>query len=187
MKKIDELLEGLKEMLTVKLDTKEETKLEEKVKLEQMAMPDGAILEAESFEAGQPIFIVTEDGNIPLPVGDYELETMTIVVAEEGVISEVKAVEAAAEEELETEFVTVADFNKAIDDIKALLSKETELSKDVKTEKEVKLEEANKDLQKKIDNMPDAKAVVTAPIKKEVKMATSKQGRITQGLQNILN
>jgi hypothetical protein len=69
------------------------------VKLETMRLTDGvSMLEAEVFEAGQPVFILTEDEQrIALPVGEYELEDMRIlVVIEEGVIGEIR--EAAAEE-----------------------------------------------------------------------------------------
>ena len=71
------------------------------VKLETMKLSDGvSMLEAESFEAGQPVFILTEDEQrIALPVGEYELEDGRIlVVVEEGVIAEVK--EVAEEQEM---------------------------------------------------------------------------------------
>jgi hypothetical protein len=73
-----------------------------------MRLTDGvSMLEAEVFEAGQPVFILTEDEQrIALPVGEYELEDMRIlVVIEEGVIAEIR--EAAAEEEVEEEEVEV--------------------------------------------------------------------------------
>ena len=73
------------------------------VKLETMKLSDGvSMLEAESFEAGQPVFILTEDEQrIALPVGEYELEDMRVlVVIEEGVIAEVRE---AAEPEVEVE------------------------------------------------------------------------------------
>ncbi len=63
------------------------------VKLEQMKLMDGVtVLEADSFEAGNEVFIVTEDEQkIPLPVGEYEFEDgRLLIVIEEGVISEVK-------------------------------------------------------------------------------------------------
>jgi hypothetical protein len=69
------------------------------VKLETMMLTDGvSTLEADVFEAGQPVFILTEDEQrIALPIGEYELEDMRIlVVIEEGVIGEIR--EAAAEE-----------------------------------------------------------------------------------------
>jgi hypothetical protein len=75
------------------------------VKLETMLLSDGvSMLEADAFEAGQPVFILTEDEQrIPLPVGEYELEDMRIlVVIEEGVIAEVREA-AEVEEEVEVE------------------------------------------------------------------------------------
>ena len=65
------------------------------VKLETMKLTDGvSMLEAESFEAGQPVFILTEDEQrIALPIGEYELEDgRVLVVIEEGVIAEIKEV-----------------------------------------------------------------------------------------------
>lgn len=73
------------------------------VKLEQMKLTDGvSVLEADAFEAGNEVFIVTEDEQkIPLPVGEYELEDMRIlVVLEEGMIADIRE---AAEPEVEVE------------------------------------------------------------------------------------
>ena len=73
------------------------------VKLETMRLSDGvSMLEAEVFEAGQPVFILTEDEQrIALPIGDYELEDGRIlVVIEEGVIADIRE---AAEPEVEVE------------------------------------------------------------------------------------
>ena len=68
------------------------------VKLEQMKLDNGAILEAEVFEAGAEIFVVADDERVAVPVGEYEVEGgMIIVVSEEGIIGEIK--EAGAEEE----------------------------------------------------------------------------------------
>ena len=76
------------------------------VKLETMRLSDGvSMLEAEVFEAGQPVFILTEDEQrIPVPVGEYELEDMRIlVVIEEGVIAEIREAAEVEEEEVEVE------------------------------------------------------------------------------------
>ena len=75
------------------------------VKLETMKLGDGVtVLEAEMFEAGNEVFVVTEDEQkIPVPVGEYELEDGRIlVVVEEGIISEIKEKE-VEEEEVEVE------------------------------------------------------------------------------------
>ena len=75
------------------------------VKLATMKLSDGVtILEAEVFEAGAEVFVVAEDQKIALPVGEYELEDGKIlVVVEEGIISEIKEMEAEVEEEVQPE------------------------------------------------------------------------------------
>ena len=73
------------------------------VKLETMRLTDGvSMLEAEVFEAGQPVFILTEDEQrIALPVGDYELEDGRIlVVIEEGIIADIREAAEEVEEEM---------------------------------------------------------------------------------------
>ena len=75
------------------------------VKLATMKLSDGmTILEADLFEAGNEVFVVAEDQKIALPVGEYELEDGKIlVVSEEGIISEIKEMEAEVEEEVQPE------------------------------------------------------------------------------------
>lgn len=70
------------------------------VKLAQMALENGTIIEAEMFEAGASVFIVNEEDRIALPVGEYKLEDgMILIVAEEGIIAEIKEAEAEVVEE----------------------------------------------------------------------------------------
>jgi hypothetical protein len=72
-------------------------------KFETANLEDGTTIEAEAFAAGEAVFVVAEDGNIPLPVGSYVLEDgRELVVEEEGVISSVGEVE-APEVEVEVE------------------------------------------------------------------------------------
>ena len=71
------------------------------VKLGTRKLDDGVTtIEAEEFEAGFQVVIVTEDEQkIPLPVGEYKLEDgLMLIVTEEGLIAEIK--EAEAEEEV---------------------------------------------------------------------------------------
>ena len=82
------------------------------VKLETMKLSDGvSMLEADAFEAGQPVFILTEDEQkIPLPIGEYELEDMRIlVVIEEGVIAEIREAAQVEEEVVEEEAPAVEE------------------------------------------------------------------------------
>lgn len=70
------------------------------VKLAQMSLDNGTILEAEMFEAGQAVFIVNGEDRIALPVGKYNTDKgMVLIVAEEGIIAEIKEAEAEVVEE----------------------------------------------------------------------------------------
>ena len=113
--------------------------LQDEVKLESMKLENGTTIEAEAFEANQEVFIVTEeDEKIALPVGEYTLEDGRIlVVAEEGIIAEVRAEEEApeeapateevveeveqAEEEQEMSYATKEELSAAVEEIKAMI------------------------------------------------------------------
>merc|ERR1711935_921041 len=114
---------------------------EEKIEMAEMTLENGTVLIAESFEAGKSIFIKTEDEQIALPVGEYELEDKTIlVVTEEGLIDSIKEAtkEEVVEEELsdeskeveteledeekeEMKYVTKEEFTSAVEEIKAMI------------------------------------------------------------------
>ena len=110
-------------------ETKEETlatdQVEEtKVELATAQLENGTTVEAEAFEAGNEIFIVTEDEKVALPVGSYTLEDSTeLVVEEEGIIAsigeaEVEEVEAAADYATKEE---LAEVKKAVEDIVTMI------------------------------------------------------------------
>jgi hypothetical protein len=84
------------------------------VELEQVKTEDGqAIFEADAFEVGQAIFIVTEDGKIPAPAGEFAMEDGNIVeVDENGVIVEIAKKEAEVEEEIVEEVEAQDDIMK---------------------------------------------------------------------------
>ena len=123
---------------------KEVVGLSEEVKLEQQALENGTVLEADAFEADNEVFIVTEDEKVALPVGEYQLEDGRIlVVAEEGIISEVKEageeeveeeveeVEAQEEEKEEMGYATKEELQEVkdmIEEIKAMLEPKEEMS-----------------------------------------------------------
>lgn len=93
-----------------------------------------ATLEAEAFEAGQPVFIVDGEERIPLPEGEYLLDSgMILVVTEEGMIAEMKSAEAAEESEENEEEVAQADKPSEKPLPKAIIEsvvKETKFSKE---------------------------------------------------------
>ena len=157
---------------------KEVLNLSEEVKLEQMPLENGTVLEAESFEAGNEVFIVTEDEKVAVPVGEYELEDGRIlVVAEEGIIAEIKAeeeeeveVEAKEEEKEEMKYATkeeLAEVKSMIEEIKAMLEPKEEMSEEPKEElSAVELSEVPVEVQEELDK-PAAEPIKANPEKKQ--------------------
>ena len=98
-------LEQIKSLLFA--DKVAEVVSQEEVAIEFMegVLADGTIVKFDKLEAGGIISVVTPDGEVPAPVGEHELEDGTIVVvSEEGIIAEVKMVEADGNEvEVEVE------------------------------------------------------------------------------------
>ena len=151
----------------------EETQLEEqveesteKVELAQAKLDNGTVLEAEAFEAGNEIFIVTEDERVAVPVGEYQMEDgQILVVEEEGIIGEIKAAEAEeSEEEVEAEedeemaYVSKEEFESAVEEIKGMIN---ELKKDkeemAEVEEQVKQELSETPAVEPITHNPEAK------------------------------
>ena len=152
--------------------------LQDEVKLESMKLENGTTIEAEAFEANQEVFIVTEeDEKIALPVGEYTLEDGRIlVVAEEGIIAEVRAEEeeeAPAQEEVEEveqaeeqemSYATKEELSAAVEEMKAMIEEikammspkeEEEMSEEVKKE-EVEMS-SDEPAAKPIKHSPDTK------------------------------
>jgi hypothetical protein len=74
------------------------------VKFEQMTLENGAVLEAEVFEAGNEVFVVSGEDRVPAPVGEHLLaDGRVLVIAEEGVIAEIKEKAEEVEEKVEIE------------------------------------------------------------------------------------
>lgn len=162
--------------------------LNEEVKLEQAKLDNGTVIEADAFESGNEVFIVTEDEKVALPIGEYALEDGKIlVVAEEGLISEIKDAEAEEETEEEVEEVEakeeekeemgyatkeeLAEVKDMIEEIKAMLEPKEDLSSDdlgnllteelAKHEK-VELNEIPVEVQAEL-NEPSAEPIVSNP------------------------
>ena len=164
---------------------KEVVGLSEEVKLEQQTLENGTVLEAEAFEAGNEIFIVTEDEKVAVPVGEYEMEDGRIlVVAEEGLIAEIKTgeeeevEEVEAKEEEEMGYATkeeLAEVKQMIEEIKAMLEPKEEMSEELNADElgnlmteelckhdKVKLSEVPEEVQEEL-NKPSAEPIVANP------------------------
>ena len=100
--------ETILDRIMVKLGMAEEPKA---VELAQVKTEDGqAIFEADTFAVGEAVFIVTEDGKIPAPAGEFALEDGNqIEVDENGTIVEIAKKEAEITEEEITEEVVAED------------------------------------------------------------------------------
>lgn len=122
------------------------------VELEQVKTEDGqAIFEADAFEVGQAVFIVTEDGKIPAPAGEFALEDGNIVeVDENGVIVEIAKKEAeVAEEEVIEEVVAEDDIMK--EEIKEEMAKPKKTVKSKTEMEESYFSEQIKELEAKFE------------------------------------
>ena len=155
------------------------------VKLEQMKLNDGVtIIEADSFEANNEIFVVTEDDQrIPLPVGEYVVENgMLLIVTQEGVIAEIKEQEAPAEEEAPEEEMKKDDKmkdDKMID--KATVKKTVEsMVKETFFSEMESLKEENERLKTELAQMQEPKPIVHNPESKQ--MEPSKAPKSTMDL-----
>lgn len=145
----------------------EETQLEEsqeKVELAQAKLDNGTVLEAEAFEAGNEIFIVTEDERVAVPVGEYQMEDgQILVVSEEGIIGEIKAQEAEeSEEEVEAEeemaYVSKEEFESAVEEIKGMINELKEKKEEMaQVEEQVKQELSETPAVEPITHNPEAK------------------------------
>ena len=80
-------------MKSTEMLKKIKTLLDIQVKLEEMKLENGTVVEAESFEKGKEVFIVSDDEKVALPVGEYILEdSRLLVVEEEGRIADLRDV-----------------------------------------------------------------------------------------------
>jgi len=145
--KANDILNKIKNIVGVELS-------EEKVELAEISLKNGTLLVSEEFAKGNAVFIKSEDGEIALPIGEYELEDgRTLFVTEEGIIdnitkaaeeaeeelSEESATEETVETELEDEeekeemkYVTREEFAVAMDELKSMIEKMADKTKEEK-------------------------------------------------------
>ena len=159
--------------------------LNARINLATMNLDNGTVIEAESFEGGQSVFIVTEDEKVAMPIGDYTLEDGSIlVVAEEGVIAEIKdameeeVVEEEETEKVEAEEVVVEDVPEeiqpevaaiveavveviapALEEVKAEIEKLKKKYGEDSKEEDKKKEEMSKASRKPLRHNPERKTV----------------------------
>jgi hypothetical protein len=167
MKNAKNMLNEIKTLLGVE---------EQEIVLAQLNLENGTVLESEDFKQGNDVFILTEDEKVALPVGEYELEDGRILeVAEEGVISEIKAEkeddkdeeDEKSEDKEEMAYATkeeLAEVVSMVEEIKSMIEK----MGDHKEEKEEEKMSEEKELK---ENLSEASA---EPIKHSPEKTTER-------------
>ena len=183
---LETIVNAIKEgFASVKLSNEAE-QVEVIITMATMMLKDGVtILEAESFEAGQAVFIVAENGDkVPAPIGEHELEDGRIlVITEEGMIAEIK--EAMVEEETQDADVEVEVEMTTEEMIKAIVTNmSVEVSKQIeaiRTELSAQIAEV-KTTQVEVKASTKAKPEVAETLNKNVKLTRSQ--KILNNLKN---
>ena len=164
---------------------------EVKVELAQAKLENGTVLEAEAFESGKEIFILTDDEKVAVPVGEYQMEDgQILVVEEEGLIAEIKKAEAKEEEEeveaseqqvedteleeeeVEAKYATkeeLAEVKEIVEEIKAMIDKKEEMSE---VEEQVKEELSETPATEAITHNPEPQQKVNLKFAKNRKLST---------------
>ena len=160
--KATEMLNQVKNLLGVELS--------EEVKLEQMKLENGTVLEAEAFEKDNEVFIVTEDEKVPVPSGEYSLEDGKILVVEEGIISDIKEMEEEVEEEVveEEEATSEEELKEEVYASKDEVSELKAIIEDLKAKLELKDQEIAEEIGLAMTTMLSEQEKVEEAVKEEL-------------------
>ncbi len=148
----------------------------EEVKLASAKLEDGiTIIESENFEAGDEVVIISEDGKVALPKGEYTLEDgKKFRVEEDGVIAEVigeeKEEEAAPENPEVEEEVDASTEAASPKKIVESVSKESYFSEIEKLKSEIEALKAEKEELSKEEVEPSKEEV-----KEEVELSKEEE------------
>ena len=147
------------------------------IELAEMAMEDGTVLFAESFEAGEAVFILDGEERVALSVGEYMLaDGTTLVVTTEGVIDSLVAADALTEEDL----AAVEALKKSNEELTSELAKlKAELEKPNKLSKQKKGIKASPEGKYELGKVE----VLNQPTRAE-KMAMSVKDRVFSSMQS---
>lgn len=185
---LETIVNAIKEgFASVKLSNETEQVEAVEITMATMMLKDGVtILEAESFEAEQAVFIVAENGDkVPAPIGEHELEDGRIlVITEEGKIAEIK--DAMVEEvetpesevEVEVEMSTEEMIKAIVTNMSVEVSKQIEA---IKTELSAQIADV-KTTQVEVKASTKAKPEVAETSNKNVKLTRSQ--KILNNLKN---
>ena len=167
------------------------------VELAQAKLENGTVLEAEAFESGKEIFILTDDEKVAVPVGEYQMEDgQILVVEEEGLIAEIKEAEAKEEEEVEASEEVEEQLEEEVEAkyaTKEELAEVKSLVEEIKTmiEKKEEMSEVEEQVKEELSETPATEAITHNPEpKKQVNLKFAqnrKQGTIDRVMQKLIN
>jgi len=148
-------------MKTTEMLKQIQTLLNTRVELEDKKLDNGTVISADEFAEKQPVFIVTEDEKIPMPIGEYKMEDGSmLIVEEEGLIAEIKPAKEAEEEEEKEEAQVEEEMSNDVTEPKKVVEStvvETHFSEEQKSELvEVILSNVNpliEELQNKVNEL----------------------------------
>ena len=192
--KATDTISKIKNILGMELskEVKEVEAKAEEVKLDTLNLENGTVIEAESFESGREVFIITEDDRVPMPIGEYTLEDgRSVVVKEEGLIDSIistteveeEVIEASKEdvkaEDLATDYPTKEEFNQ----LKSMVEEmKTNLSEVLGSQKD-----QIKKLETELSAEPAAQPITHSPESKSKEMAFQiSSNRVETSLDRII-
>ena len=165
------------------------------IQLEQMALDNGTVIEAEVFEAGQPVFIVNGEDRVALPIGEYTLDNgMILVVEVEGEIKEVReaAAEAPEEEAPAVEEEVEAAQTTAPKKVIESTVRESHFSQEEVDALKAEIETLKTELAKQVEVVEEKVELATQPLthnpeaKPEVKLNLYSQSRTESTLDRVM-
>jgi hypothetical protein len=165
------------------------------IKLEQMTLDNGTVIEAEIFEAGQPVFIVNGEDRVALPIGEYTLDNgMILVVEVEGEIKEIRemAEEAPTEEAPVVEEEVEAAQTTAPKKVIESTVKESHFSQEEVDALKAEIETLKTELAKQVEVVEEKVELSTQPLthnpeaKSEVKLNLYSQSRTESTLDRVM-
>ena len=186
----NQIVEAIQKGFEMAFSKKEEVKVE--IKMGSVKAKDGSIdfeFDGEELEVGAAIWVIMPDGaKMPLPIGEHETDdNRIVVVAEEGIVAEVK--DAMVEEEAPAEEVPAAPAEMKNNDaqaeaianaVKSVLIKYSD-DMDIKFNE---LKKANEELNAKVLELSAQPA--SKPIKAKVTQPEGTKLTLTQRLNNKL-
>ena len=167
---------------------------EVKVELAQVKLENGTVLEAEAFESGKEVFILTDDEKVAVPVGEYQMEDgQLLVVQEEGLIAEIKKAEAKEEEEVEAS--EEEELDKHDEEVEAKYATKEELA-EVKSlveeikqmiEKKEEMSEVEEQVKEELSETPAAEAITHNPEPQQKVNLNFAKNRKTSTLDKVMS